>query len=351
MVLDYIIKGVLFIVILGSIVLVHEGGHMLVAKKNGIAVKEFALGFGPKIVSKEYNDTVYSLRLLPFGGACVFRGMDGEDSISPEVFSGAGVFARIATVVAGPFANFGLAFFLACFIIAAIGYDPAEIAGVIDGYPAAEAGLKEGDIIRKLGGHRIVVYRDISSYTFFFEGKSTDVEYERDGQIYHTTIAPKYYEPDNRYLFGISGSKGRKKATPLEVFRYAAHEVYYWIDISYKSLGMIFQGRVSGDDVAGPVGIASAVGDTYDMAKDDGAYYVWLNMLNLTVLISANIGVMNLLPFPALDGGRLFFLLLEAVRRKRIDPEKEAMVHFAGVMVILVFMIFVMFNDISKIFR
>lgn len=349
--MDLLIKGLIFIVMLGLIILVHEGGHFLLAKKNGIAVSEFSMGLGPRVLQTKRGDTIYSLRLLPFGGACIFKGMDGEDSISPEVFGNAGVFGRIATVAAGPICNFLLAFFLSFFIVGSIGYDPPTIGGVMNGYPAQAAGLQRGDIIKSLGGTKIVVYRDISSYTMFFQGKSTEVVYERDGKTYTTTISPKYSPEADRYLFGINGSMGRVKATPLQVIRYSLHEVYYWIDISYKSLAMIFQGRIGKDDVAGPVGIASAVGETYDVSKDDGPFYVWLNMINLTVLISANLGVMNLLPLPALDGGRLVFLFIEAVRRKRIDPEKEAMIHFAGVVVLLVFMIFVMFNDVGKIFR
>jgi len=348
---DFFIKAIIFVIMLGGIIFVHEGGHLLLGKKNGIAVREFSLGLGPRIIQKTVDGTIYSLRLLPFGGACMFKGQDGEDSMSPEVFGNASVFGRIATVAAGPVANFLLAFFLSFFIIGSIGYDPPSISGVMEGYPAQEAGLREGDVIKKLGNTRIVVYRDISSYTMFFQGKSTPVEYERDGKLYTTVISPRYNEELDRYLFGISGYTGRVKAKPLELIRYSLHEVYYWIDISYKSLGMIFQGRVTKDDVAGPVGIATAVGETYDISKENGPFYIWLNMINLTVLISANLGVMNLLPLPALDGGRLVFLFLEVIRRKRIDPEKEAMVHFAGVIVLLVFMVFVLFNDIGRVFR
>lgn len=349
--LDYLIKAVIFVVMLGMIVIVHEGGHFLVGKKYGIEIKEFAIGLGPRIYGKEIDGTLYSVHLLPFGGACIFDGMDGEDALGPGCFGNAGVYARIATVAAGPICNFILAFFLSLFIIGSIGYDPAEIAGVLDGYPAAEAGLKAGDLIKSLDGHRIVVYRDISSYTMFFQGTATEVVYERDGKEYRTVITPKYDAELDRYLFGIAGSVGRKKANPIQVIRYSIHDVYFWIDLSYKSLAMVFQGRITKDDVAGPVGVAQAVGDTYDVSKPEGPLYMWINMLNLTVLISSNLGVMNLIPFPALDGGRLVFLLLEVVRRRKIDPEKEAMVHFAGIVVLLAFMIFVMFNDIGKLFR
>lgn len=350
--MDLIYKAVLFVVIFLSLILIHEGGHLIIAKKNGIGVTEFFVGFGPIIFQKEINGTKYSLRLIPFGGACVFEGMDevGE-STSQTALNNAPVWRRIATVAAGPIANFFLAFFLALFLIGSIGYDPAEISEVMDGFPAKEAGIQPGDVITKLDNTNIVVYKDIRSYTTFFQGNSARVEYLRDGKKYSTTITPKYDPESGRYLFGLIGPKEMRKANPLQVIRYSVHEVWYWIDLSYKSLGMIFQGRVTKDDVVGPVGVAQTVGDVYDESKDDGAYYVWLNMLNLTILLSSNLGVMNLLPIPALDGGRLFFLIIEVIRRKKIDPDKEAIVHFAGVVILIAFMIFVMMNDVSRFFK
>jgi len=349
--MDLLIKALIFIIMFSTIILVHEGGHFLVAKKNGIEVKEFSMGLGPRVWGVKRGNTIYSLHLLPFGGACIFAGMDGEDSISPGNFANCSVYGRIATVAAGPVCNFLLAFLLALFLVGSIGYDKPEVAGVVEGYPAEAAGIQKGDIIRKLGDTKVVVYRDISAYTLYFEGKSTDVVFERDGKLYHTVITPIYDEAYGRYLFGIAGSVGRVKGNPLQTIRYALHEVWFWIDECGKALSMLFTGRATKDDVAGPVGMAQIVGDTYDEAKPDGAYYIWLNMLNLTILISANLGVMNLLPIPALDGGRLVFLLLEVVRRKRIDPEKEAMVHFAGIVALIVLMLFVMVNDVTKFFR
>lgn len=349
--MDFLIKAVIFLLIFTTIILVHEGGHFIVAKKNNIAVKEFSIGLGPRIFGITYHGTIYSVHLLPFGGACIFEGMFEEEEASENSFIRANVFRRFATVAAGPFCNFLLAFVLGLFLVGSIGYDPPQIAGVIDDFPAQQAGLMPGDIIKSLDGHSIVVYRDISSYALFYQGKSTTVVYERDGMEYTTVISPQYDESSGRYLFGITGGGERVKGNPLEVIRYSLHEVYYWIDLTYKSLGMIFQGRVTTDDLAGPVGMAQVVGNTYDEAKEDGAYYVWLNMLNLTILLSANLGVMNLLPIPALDGGRLVFIIIEMIRRKKIDPEKEAMVHFAGIMVLLALMIFIMFNDIGKFFR
>ena len=369
--IDFLIKAVIFILIFSTIIIVHEGGHFILAKKNGIAVREFTLGMGPRIAGIEYDGTLFSINLLPFGGACVFEGMfpededeeeedeeepEREDDISDRVITGrkfgeADVWGRLATVLAGPVFNFILAFFLSLFVIGSIGYDPPCIAGTVEGYPAYEAGLRAGDMIKSLNGRKIVVYRDISAYTLFYRDKKTIVEYERDGKLYKTVMTPLYDSEYDRYLFGIMGSVGRIKANPLQVIRYSLHEVYYWIDVTYKSLCMIPQGRVTKDDVAGPVGMAQAVGETYDESKADGVFYIWLNMVNLTILISANLGVMNLLPIPALDGGRIVFLLIEIIRKKPVDPEKEQMVHFAGIMVLMVFMVWVMYNDITRFFR
>jgi regulator of sigma E protease len=232
-----------------------------------------------------------------------------------------------------------------------MGYDAPIIADVMEGYPAAQAGIQAGDQIVKLDHSRINVYREISMYTQFHEGDSVEVTYKREGKTYQTNLTPQYNEGEGRYLFGFNGSIGRIKGNPLQVIQYSAYEVKYWINITFKSLGMLVSGKVSRDDISGPVGVAKVVGDVYDASKTDGAYYVWLNMMNIAILLTANLGVMNLLPLPALDGGRLVFLLLEAIRKKRIDPQKEGMVHFVGLMALMALMVFIMFNDISKFFR
>ena len=128
------------------------------------------------------------------------------------------------------------------------------------------------------------------------------------------------------------------------------YEVKYWIWTTIQSLKMLVTGKVSANELSGPVGIVKSIGDTYDASKSDGMFYVFLNMLNFSILLTANLGVMNLLPLPALDGGRLVFLIIEAVRRKKINPEKEGMVHFVGIMILMGLMVLVMFNDIRKLF-
>ncbi|SKB66714.1 regulator of sigma E protease [Lachnospiraceae bacterium] len=342
---------ILFLLIFTVIILVHEGGHFIIGKKSGIGVVEFSLGLGPTIWGIERGGTKYSIKALPFGGACQFEGFDGDElDSSPTSFVNASVWARIATVFAGPFMNFVLAFFLSLFVVGSIGYDAPVISQVMEDYPAAKAGLREGDEIVKVGSDHIAIYRDISLDLMLNEGEAMEITYRRDGELFKTTLTPEYNAEAGRYLFGIIGGQ-RVKGNPLTTIRYSFAEVRYWIEATWKSLGMIFKGKVTKDDVAGPVGVAQVVGDVYEQSKPSGIFYIWINMMMLTILLTANLGVMNLLPVPALDGGRLVFLLIEAVVGHPVNRKAEAFIHFVGMVVLLVFMFLVLFNDISKFFH
>lgn len=331
---------------------------------------EFSLGMGPRLLSKQLGETRYSLRLLPFGGSCMMLGEDGteEDALAPQdredeelvsrlkeaaregrSFNDKSVWTRISVVAAGPIFNFILAFILALFIIGSIGYDAPIVAAISDGYPAQEAGMEAGDRIVEMNGKSVHVYREVSQFVQFHQGEEADITYERDGQRYTVHLMPKQGE-DGRYYLGFRGAGVRTKGNILETIGYSAYEVKYWIDTTIQSLGMMVQGKVGMKDLSGPVGIVNVIGESYEASKPDGAFYVWLNMLYISILLTANLGVMNLLPLPALDGGRLVFLFLEAIRRKRIDPEKEGMVHFVGLMALMALMVFVMFNDFRNIF-
>ncbi len=342
-------KFVIAILIFSIIILFHELGHFLLAKKNGIRVNEFSLGLGPTLVGITRGETKYSIKLLPFGGACMMEGEDGE-SDDDRSFQKKSVWARISVVAAGPVFNFIMAFVFAFILILCVGYDKPVVYGVIEGYPAQEMGMEAGDTIISMNGKRIHFYREVSMYQFFHPGKEVDVVYERDGERHEGTIVPSYDEKEGRYLMGLQGSGIREKGNVLSALKYSAFEVKYWISTTMQSLKMLVTGRVSANEVSGPVGIVKTIGDTYDASKTDGAFYIFLNMLNIAILLSANLGVMNLLPIPALDGGRLVFLIIEAIRRKRINPEREGMVHFVGLMLLLALMVLVMFNDIRGIF-
>ncbi len=340
-------KIIIALLVFSVIIIIHELGHFLLAKANGIVVNEFSLGMGPRLLSFEKGGTRYSWKLLPFGGSCMMLGEDGEEDCEGS-FGSKSVWARISVIAAGPLFNFLLAFVMAIFIIGNIGYDVPVVLGVTEGLPAEAAGIQKGDIIRKMNGRKILLYREFSNYAYFHSGETVEFELERDGEIFTVTVTPQMTE--NGYKYGISGSVNYRQETgPLETLKYSAHEVSYWIDMTLQSLNMLLHGGVELDDMSGPVGVVDAIGDTYEESKSDGALYVWLNMLNIAILLSANLGVMNLLPIPALDGGRLVFLIVEAVRRKRVEPELEAKIHFTGLMLLMVLMVVVMFNDVKKI--
>lgn len=341
-------KIILAILVFSLIIIFHEFGHFLFAKLGGIGVTEFSLGMGPRILSKQIGETRYSWKLLPFGGSCMMVGEDGE-SEEENAFGSKSVWTRISVVAAGPIFNFILAFFLSLFIVGSIGYDAPDVAVVVDGYPAAEAGMQAGDRIISMNQKKIHIYREVSFYVQTHQGETVTVTYERDGERHTVTLEPKQSE-SGTYLLGFRGSGVRTKGNVFQTIAYSAYEVKYWISTTLKSLEMMFAGQVSANDISGPVGIIDTIGNTYEASKEDGSFYVWLNMLNISILLSANVGVMNLLPIPALDGGRLVFLFLEVLRRgKRIDPEKEGMVHFAGLVLLMALMLVVMFNDFKNI--
>ncbi len=341
---------IIAIIIFSIIILFHELGHFLLAKANGVQVNEFALGLGPTMIGFTKGETRYSIKLLPFGGVCMMEGED-ESSENKRAFNNKSVWARMSVVFAGPFFNFIMAFVFSMVLIGYVGYDKPVVSDVIDGYAAQEAGIQSGDVILKMNGKHIHFYREVSAYSMFHEGEDVEILYERDGQKYATTLTPKYDEESGRYLYGFVGSAQREKASALQVVQNSFYEVKYWINITVDSLKMLLHGGASFNDLSGPVGIVKSIGDTYETSvSTDGYFYAFLNMLNITIYLSANLGVMNLLPLPALDGGRLLFLIIEAIRRKKIDPEKEGMVHFVGIMLLMGLMVLVMFNDIRKIF-
>lgn len=425
-------KIIIALLVFSVIILFHELGHFLLAKRNNIAVTEFSLGMGPRLLSTEKGGTRYSLKLFPIGGSCMMVGEDDDDNTEGS-FNNASVWARISVVAAGPIFNFILAFVFAMIITSVVGYDPAKVLQVTEGSPAAEAGLQEGDVITEFQSRHISIGRDLDSYmnlhglqdeeislTYKRDGKKYDITYtadsekrymlgfyymtegepqitqvmigsamaeagvmpgdiireingvavadakelqeylsghpldgsevtlgmERDGKVETIVATPQMTKTvDSGFVYNIY----REKTNFLGVMKYSAVEVRYWISSTIESLIMFVKGQFSVNDLSGPVGIIDVIGDSYEEAKEEGAVMVWMQMLYWAILLSANLGVMNLLPIPALDGGRLVFLLIEAVRKKRLNPNVEGMIHFAGFMLLMLLMVFVMFNDFRRL--
>lgn len=339
---------VLAILVFSTIVFVHELGHFLLAKANKIRVDEFSIGMGPRLLSFVKGETRYSLKLFPIGGSCMM-GEDDVDDMSEGSFNSKSVWARIAVVAAGAIFNFILAFIFAVILVSYTGYDEPIISGVVAGYSAEAEGMQEGDRIVKMNGKRIHLWREVTSYNMFHPGEKVRLVYERDGEKHEVTIVPKKDEEGN-YLLGVTSPAKYKKANVLTALQYGVYEVKFWICTTIDSLKMLVTGGVGLNQLSGPVGIVNVVDETYKQSKSYGAIVVLMQMLKIGILLSANLGVMNLLPLPALDGGRLIFLFVEAIRGKRLAPDKEGKVHLVGMILLFALMIFVFFNDIIRIF-
>lgn len=355
---------IVFVLVFGVVVIAHELGHFLMAKLNGIRVLQFSVGMGPDLIRFTRGDTRYVLKLLPIGGACMFEGEDGiclteDDGPDPDgadgsgkpdgSFSEANVWARIATVFAGPFFNIVLAFLLSLIVVGFSGVTIPTVNSLIAGYPAEESGLREGDLIKKMGGERIYLQDEVLFVSAFSSGEPVEILYERDGEEHTTTIVPRYSEEDQRYFIGFTIGESIE-CKGLDLIRYSACKVRYWLKTTVKSLLMLVQGRLSAKELSGPVGIAVTIDQTIEGAKPYGLPTVVLTMINFAVLLSVNLGVMNLLPLPALDGGRLLFLFVEVVRGKPVSPDKEGFVHFIGFVALMILMVFVLYNDLTRIF-
>ena len=348
------ISVIIFFVIFGILVTSHEFGHFIIAKSGGIRVNEFFVGMGPTLWKKKKGDTLYSIKLLPIGGACVFDGMDPveeeKESYDEHSFLNASVWRRIATLFAGPFANFIIAYILAVVLVSFSAWNFPVINELTEDSAAQEAGMQPGDKIISVDGEKVYMAGEVTLISQFAEGSPMDIIYERDGKTYETTLTPKYSEEAGRYYMGVYlGEFGEIKGP--QALKYAWYEVRYYFKTTYRSLALLFKGKLSKDDVSGPVGMVKIVDDAYQETRPYGISSVILTMLSLTVLLSVNLGVMNLLPLPALDGGRLVFQFIEVITGKKVPPEKEGFVHMIGMIALLGLMVFVLFNDITKFTR
>lgn len=343
------IKIIIAIIIFSFIVIFHELGHFWVAKMCGVKVNEFWLGMGPTLLHFTKGDTKYCLKLFPFGGACVMEGED-EDSDDERAFNKKPVWQRFLIVGAGVFNNFILAAILCFIVIATVGIDKPVVDSVTEGYSASEQGIQPGDEIVYLDNYRVHFAHEISAYVFFHKEDTIEVTYERNGSRNIAYVTPKLKEDTGKYLIGVNWEGNYVKGGFLDNIYYGMCQMKYYIYSTFKSLSALITGQVSIKEMSGPVGIVKVIGDTYEQSKDSGVLAVVMNLLNLSALLSANLVIMNLLPLPALDGGRLVMLIVEGIRGKRVNAKIEGKVHFVGLVLLMGLMVFIMYNDIVKIF-
>ena len=345
---------VIAILIFGIIVLIHEFGHFIVARRAGIEVLEFSIGMGPSLYTYHGKKTDYSLKLFPIGGSCRMLGEDDDDEIIEGSFNSKPVLHRLAVIAAGPIFNFALAFILALFIVSAAGIDRPVISELKEGYPAVESGLKVGDVIKSVNLKTVNLYREFMLYLYMNPGEELDIVVERASESgfekLNFKLSPRYDEQEARYMLGLVAGDRAKSSGILHTVEYAFYELKYSIDSTIAGLVHMIKGKAKAEQISGPVGIVASVGDTVNESMSYGFIAVLLTIANITMMLSATLGVMNLLPIPALDGGRILFLIVEAIIRKPLNRKIEAYIHFGGFVLLMILMVFIMYNDIKNLF-
>lgn len=329
------------LLVLGVLVTVHELGHFGAGRLLGFSIQEFAVGMGPKILSKERNGTLYSLRALPVGGMCKFYGED-EVPIDAKSFNAQKPWKRFLVVFAGPFMNLLFAYLFSLVTVLAYGNLVPAIESVIDQTrPAAVAGLEAGDILLAVDGDKIDYVTDAATKIAAASGPDIVLSIEREGQKMDILLKDVYDKTEGRNFIGINMITARKQYTFFEAWGESFRYVNSIVREMFSFLGGLFTTGVQQGDVMGPVGTISFLGQ----AVRTGFEIV----LRLAVLLSVNLAIINLLPLPALDGGRLVFVIIEAIRKKPVPAEKEGMVHFVGIILLFGLIILLTFNDIRAL--
>ena len=342
----YIILAIIFF---GILIAIHEFGHFSAAKLLGVKVNEFAIGMGPAIFKKQKGETLYSLRCLPIGGYCAMEGED-EDTGDPRSFTTQPGWKRFIILVAGSFMNFllGLLIVLIIYSSAAGFYSPV-ISGFVDGCPyEGENALQVGDEIYKIDGHRIYFSSNVT--TILSRGGEThDIVVIRDGEkveLENFTLTPREYEGYTAPMYGFSFTV--EEATLWNTLKYSWYNTLDFVRTVWFALSDLVAGAVGVDELTGPVGIVDLINDvgqsaeSTKMALSDIAY--------LGALVAVNIAVMNMLPLPALDGGRIIFVIVSMITGRPVSQRVEGAVHFAGIILLFGLMIYVTFNDVIRIF-
>lgn len=347
---------ILAILIFGIIITIHEFGHFIAAKTNGVKVNEFAIGMGPAIFKKKKGETQYSLRILPIGGYCAMEGEDNESS-DGRAFCKKPVWRRVIIIVAGVFMNLVLGLVI---LMVQTGLQDAITTTTVskfeDGAISHKTGLETGDKIIAINGMRIFTSMDMS-YKFTNDDDGIyDIVVEREGQrvsLKDVQLSMTKGEDGNDIIhfdFWVMPGEINAGSVIGQSFKQMATDAR----LIYISLADIVTGKYSIKDMSGPVGIVDSLGEVIDNERDEQTGKInWTSlidtMLSLSAFITINVGIFNLLPLPALDGGRLIFLIIEAIRGKPVPPEKEALVHGVGMAALFLLMIVITVSDITKI--
>ncbi len=332
------------ILILGIMVLVHELGHFLTARRLGLKVNEFGIGMGPKMKKWERDGIIYSLRIIPIGGFVSFYGED-EALSDPDAFNNQKPWKRILTILAGPLANILFAFLVTVCLLMTVGELVPTIDAVQEGYPAQEIGIQVGDRIVRVNDKDVNFATEAQLEIMQSEQDSVKIVVDRNGELLEYQSGCEYVEFTNGSIGKVIGVKFDETKQKYGFFEAIALS-FEWISFIIRQMlaviGGLFVGTQSTQALVGPVGTISAIGETAQIS--------FYSLMQLTVLLSINLGIVNLIPFPALDGSRIVFTVIEWIRGKPISQEKEGKVHFVGFVVLMGLMVLFTYQDIVRLF-
>ena len=331
------------LVLLSLLVMIHELGHYFAGRALGFSILEFSIGMGPKLLKKkDKRGTEFSLRAFPIGGMCRFEGED-ENAVNERSFNAQKVWKRIIVVLAGPITNLVFAILLAFVTLSAFGDFMPAIYEVNQSSPAEAAGMQTGDVITEIDGNPVRFYFQTVDMILAVETSDLTIGILRNGEEKELYLKNIYNEEQGKNLIGVTITTERMKFGVGESMLRSVNYVTATLVETFRFLGRALQGNASSSDAAGPVAIVAIISEAVRSSGE--------TVLRQLVLISASLGIMNLLPIPAMDGGRLVFMIIEAIRGKAISQEKEGMVHFVGLILLFGLIIFLTFNDISNLLK
>ncbi len=329
--------AILAILLFCIMIFPHELGHFIAAKRMDVKVNEFSFGMGPAIWKRQKGETLYSIRLFPIGGFCAMEGED-EESEEPRAFTNKKPWQKIVILAAGSFMNVICAVIIMIIVTGILGFTTTTIDEVTAGSPAAKAGIVQGDEIVEINDKKVESWGDVSQYIGEAGEKSVTIEVSRDGNAKTLVMQPEY-DDAGRYVVGI---KCAISHSPLRAIAEGSKATWNMTVDMFDVLGQLFTGKLGTENLSGPVGMVQMVSETTQY----GFWYYGF----LTALICMNLAIMNMLPFPALDGGRIIFVLYTAITGKPVSQKVEGTIHFVGIILLFALMIYVTFNDITRIF-
>ena len=346
------------IIAFGALIAIHELGHFTAAKLLNVKVNEFAIGMGPKLIGRQGKETLYSLRALPFGGFCSMEG-EYEGAEDPRSLNAQSRWKRAVIFLAGSVANFIAAFIIICIITSGMdSFVGTTLTGLADAFPnKGERGLMAGDTLVSINGDRLYYIDDFTMFMQFAKDGKVDLVVRRDGELvrldgFPLERRPNMIEGDPEPRFGLYFNS--IEATAAEQLKYSVYQSYYFVRLIRVSLAQLFSGDASLSDMSGPVGIVDTINTIgKDAAERFGIAAALRNIAFFLAFIGINLAVMNMLPIPALDGGRILSIIvtwfIEKIIRRRLDPKYEGYVHMAAMAVLLAFMAVLLISDVVKL--